>query len=289
MLSSSHIDFDRNVNSEDFGFSDLTLQKSIQTELEKMGYTVDLQVGHSKYRIDVAVVRHGIQSSVFIVIIAAMTSGTLILLQSSFTKVWAAANNDPTQGMRITAGAGGPPTTCIANCIIIGPPGPQGPPGPPGPKGDTGDTGPQGVPGEQGPPGPPGPKGDKGDTGDIGPMGPQGPKGDKGDQGPPGQGVEFGHLIVITHVININGGNTEASDYTIHIDGNHQSPDTFPGSETGIEVTLGFGSYKVNEECINNFICQHTTSTIFSNDCSGVIHPDETKTCTVTNIYNLVS
>lgn len=161
--------------------------------------------------------------------------------------------------------------------------------------------------GRLGPPGPPGPsslKGDKGDTGDTGPQGEQGiqgiqgekgEKGDKGDTGPPGEGVQFGHLIVIKHVISINcptGFNLccrrpEASDFTIHVDGNHQSPDTFPGSETGTEVTLGFGSYKVAEECPSSGsgLCQHT-STSFSQDCSGVIHPDETNTCTVTNVFS---
>ena len=69
-----------------------------------------------------------------------------------------------------------------------------------------------------------------------------------GTQGPPGQGVLFGHLIVIKHVVTENGGNANASDFIIHVSGNHQSPDTFPGSETGTDVTLGFGSYQVTEE-----------------------------------------
>jgi hypothetical protein len=188
--------------------------------------------------------------------------------------------------------------------IQIGRPGPPGPAGPPGPKGDTGDAGPQGPKGDKGdkgdtgdtgPIGPEGPKGDKGDTGDAGPQGPKGDKGDKGDTGPPGEGVQFGHLIVIKHVISINcptvfnPGCTppEASDFTIHVDGNHQSPDTFPGSETGTDVTLGFGSYQVTEDkqCPSTVLCQHT-STQFSEDCKGVIHPDETKTCTITNTFS---
>ena len=107
----------------------------------------------------------------------------------------------------------------------------------------------------------------------------------QGEQGPPGQGIQFGHLIVVKHVINLNQGNAEASDFIIHIEGNNQSPDTFPGSETGTLVTLGFGSYKVTEEIPNDVIRQHT-STQFSEDCSGVIHPDETKQCNITNIFN---
>jgi len=107
-----------------------------------------------------------------------------------------------------------------------------------------------------------------------------------GPQGPAGQGVEFGHLVVIKHVININGGDAVASDFTIHVSGNHQSPDTFPGSEMGTEVTLGFGSYQVTEETVPNSPIGQHTSTQFSKDCSGVIHPDETKTCTINNLFN---
>jgi prealbumin domain-containing protein len=106
-------------------------------------------------------------------------------------------------------------------------------------------------------------------------------------QGPPGQGVLFGHLIVIKHVDNSNGGGTaQASDFIIHVSGNHQSPDTFPGSETGTDVKLGFGSYQVTEvpPCNPSTNCQY--SAVFSTDCSGVIHIDETKTCTVTNVFH---
>ena len=58
------------------------------------------------------------QYSAFIVIITALAAS----ISLSCTNVWA-ANNDQTQGMRITAGSVGPP----------GPPGPQGPPGHQGP------------------------------------------------------------------------------------------------------------------------------------------------------------
>ncbi len=58
----------------------------------------------------------------------------------------------------------------------------------------------------------------KGDTGE---QGPQGPQGKKGDTGPAGRGMEYGHVVVCVHVININGGNAQSSDYTIHVNGNH--------------------------------------------------------------------
>lgn len=102
----------------------------------------------------------------------------------------------------------------------------------------------------------------------------------------------FGHLIVIKHVININCNpaigcvNAKASDFTIHVSGNHQSPDTFPGSEIGTHVTLGFGRYQVTEEIPQNTVLSQHTSTQYSQGCSDVIHPDETKTCTITNTFN---
>jgi hypothetical protein len=82
-----------------------------------------------------------------------------------------------------------------------------------------------------------------------------------------------------------NGGTAQASDFIIHVSGNHQSPDTFPGSETGTDITLGFGSYQVTEvpPCNPSTNCQYEAA--LSPDCSGVIHPDETKTCTVTNTF----
>ena len=65
--------------------------------------------------------------------------------------------------------------------------------------------------------------------------------------GHPAHGVLFEHLIVSKIVINIYGGNGQAHDFTIHVGRNHQQAVTFPGSETGIDVTLGFGSYRVTD------------------------------------------
>jgi hypothetical protein len=145
-----------------------------------------------------------------------------------------------------------------------------------GPKGDKGDTGAQG---EQGP------VGKKGDKGDTGATGPQGENGEKGDTG---QGIEFGHLVVIVHTIDTFHNNDftglKSSDFVVHVDGNNQSPDTFPGSEFGTNVKLGFGSYKVTEDTPNSLQGSfHFSNPHFSSDCSGVIHPDETKTCIITN------
>jgi hypothetical protein len=182
----------------------------------------------------------------------------------------------------------------LAQKVVRAPPVQLGPQGPPGVQG------PQGVKGDKGDIGPMGTQGQKGDTGNTGPAGPQGihgvpgEKGDKGDQGPPGPAgkcVQFGHLIVSENLVVINCPSgcmvPKLSDFTVHISGNNQSPDTFLGSEAATNVTLGFGSYQVIEEycCRNSFIDQHLGIS-YSKDCVGVIHPDETKTCTVTNTFN---
>jgi hypothetical protein len=58
----------------------------------------------------------------------------------------------------------------------------------------------------------------------------------------------------------------------------------FHASETGVAVTLGWGSYKVTESTpIPTVGFPYATS--YSEGCSGVIHPDETKDCTVTNVF----
>ena len=92
-------------------------------------------------------------------------------------------------------------------------------------------------------------------------------------------------MIVGVHVNNTNGGNVNASNYTININGNNQVPDTFLGYEKGTNISLGFGSYSVSE--IPNFpFGQHTTGITFSQGCSGVIHPNEIKGCSININYN---
>src|SRR6266511_3356085 len=45
-------------------------------------------------------------------------------------------------------------------------------------------------------------------------------------------------LIVIKHVINDNGGDASASDFTLDSGGTNDSPDDFAGNENGTTVTL---------------------------------------------------
>ena len=89
----------------------------------------------------------------------------------------------------------------------------------------------------------------------------------------------MGHLIVIVHVIDDTCHCAQASDFTIRVSGNHQTPDVFNGSESGTNVTLGVGDYRV--EVATNPPNVVGAGYLFGEDCDGVIHADETKTCTV--------
>jgi hypothetical protein len=85
-------------------------------------------------------------------------------------------------------------------------------------------------------------------------------------------------LIVIKHVINDNGGQAVASDFTLDSGGTNDTPDDFAGAEApGTDLTLNAGAYNVTETGPAGY------SASFSADCSGAIALGETKTCTVTN------
>ena len=94
-----------------------------------------------------------------------------------------------------------------------------------------------------------------------------------------GYQYDTGHLIVIKHVVNDNGGGADASQFTMHINGvTATGGNSFPGEEspgTNKEVTPG--DYNVTESGPAGY-----TATL-SGACSGTIAAGETKTCTVTN------
>lgn len=164
-------------------------------------------------------------------------------------------------------------------CTQPGPAGPQGEAGPQGPKGDTGDTG---------PPGPQGPHGIQGEQGPVGPQGPIGPATE-----PP-----TGTLSVVVEISCSPAGGAPPgfceelvlpppSDFTIQVlAGNPTEP--FLGSSEGTEVRIESGAYEVilldvPGRIFNPVTADRTWS--FSDDCIGSIMPDETKTCTITNVY----
>ena len=91
-------------------------------------------------------------------------------------------------------------------------------------------------------------------------------------------------LIVKKHVINDNGGTKEAKDFTMGVGGAsdlHPTPSSFPGSESGTNVTIKERSfYQVFEDAGQQdqfYIMQQ------SGDCFGEMVPGEVWTCTVTN------
>lgn len=104
---------------------------------------------------------------------------------------------------------------------------------------------------------------------------------------PPGNGPAGYYLRVIKHVVNTGGGTKSAADFTMHVKNNGNvdifgSP--FAGSETGVIVAPGQGTFTVSEDAADN---SYTRS--FSGDCNAlgsvVMQNPGTYTCIVTNTY----
>jgi len=88
-----------------------------------------------------------------------------------------------------------------------------------------------------------------------------------------------GHIIVIKHVVNVNGGKAKASQFSMKINGIVvQGANPFPGAESpGTNKTVNAGSYTVTETGPSGYILVPST------DCSGTIDVGQTKTCTMLN------
>jgi Prealbumin-like fold domain len=88
-----------------------------------------------------------------------------------------------------------------------------------------------------------------------------------------------GHLIVIKHVVNVNGGKAKASQFSMKINGIAVTgANPFPGAESpGTNKTVNAGSYTVTETGPAGYIL------VPSADCSGTIAVGQTKTCTMLN------
>src|SRR5439155_1498902 len=84
-------------------------------------------------------------------------------------------------------------------------------------------------------------------------------------------------LVVTKHVINDNGGTAVASDFTMSVTATNPSPASFPGNESGTNVTLSAGAYSVSETGPSGYAESDGA------DCSGTIAVGQTKYCTVTN------
>jgi len=83
----------------------------------------------------------------------------------------------------------------------------------------------------------------------------------------------------------------EPQDFEFTVTGNNPNPDTFPGSSSGVVVTLGAGSYDVEEtDNVPSNIGPFTVNidSTETGDCSGTISAGDSKTCTFTNDITLV-
>lgn len=89
------------------------------------------------------------------------------------------------------------------------------------------------------------------------------------------------HIIVIKHVINDDGGNAVAGDFSLHI------TDTVTGSPTGHIDLIGAETPGVNTQVVaGNFAVSEDSDIGYSvsySGCTGSIAVGQTKTCTVTN------
>ncbi len=83
-------------------------------------------------------------------------------------------------------------------------------------------------------------------------------------------------ITVIKKVINNNSGTANASDFTMYVSGDNLWQ-SFPGSETGTNVTIYEGYYYVGEYGRWDY------SQSYAGDCSGFVYGGQTKTCTITN------
>jgi len=81
----------------------------------------------------------------------------------------------------------------------------------------------------------------------------------------------------------------EPQDFEFTVTGNDPNPETFPGSSSGVVVTLGAGSYEVQENPPSIIAPPFNVSieTIKTGDCSGTISAGDSKTCTFTNEVTL--
>ena len=85
-------------------------------------------------------------------------------------------------------------------------------------------------------------------------------------------------IIVVTNVINDNGGSLNPSDFTIDVQGLFPNPSHFTGvADSGVIVGLGAGDYNVTEVSVSGY------SQSYSPECAGTIDIGQVKTCTITN------
>lgn len=89
-------------------------------------------------------------------------------------------------------------------------------------------------------------------------------------------------LIIITHVINDNGGLRQAQDFTMTVSANNASHSSFSGvASPGKEVTVDAGAYSVDEGNVGQYA--KTVGPECSSVVVGPIASGETRVCTIVN------
>lgn len=91
-----------------------------------------------------------------------------------------------------------------------------------------------------------------------------------------------GLLNIITQVTNNNSGTRIPSDFTINVNAINPSNTNFPGSSTGVNVTVDPGTYDVSENGVSGYIGVPGPS-CSSSGSLGPIVAGETRVCVITN------
>ena len=87
-----------------------------------------------------------------------------------------------------------------------------------------------------------------------------------------------GRISVMTHVDNVYGGVSLASDFAVAVTAINPSSAAFTGAESpGISITIDPGAYSIDETLLPNYVKN------LGVECSGSILAGETKTCIITN------
>lgn len=90
-----------------------------------------------------------------------------------------------------------------------------------------------------------------------------------------------GTLIVMTQVINNNGGTEVPSGFSIEVEASGVPVTSFPGSSSGTVLTVNPGPYSITESPVDGY--NEILSTTCSSVAAGNIAAGETRVCTIVN------
>jgi hypothetical protein len=91
-----------------------------------------------------------------------------------------------------------------------------------------------------------------------------------------------GTLMIMTQVVNNNGGAKLASDFNARVSADNPSQNSFAGSETGISVTVNPGDYSITEDPVSGYT-ESIGATCSSAGSSGGVVAGETRVCILSN------